>query len=261
MYGAAAGVLQTSTGGGPPPDQILAAIGVSDGAATTAAVSSTVGVIELLSSTPSDHASTAADPWDATIAIPTGTGRVLLDILMPLDLNTGVTDKLDPGVVDDDLTQQDFVAQGVSRLECWRLLDAAITASGSKILRYDASASTRGFRQIIILRGAAQTISIGKIAASSTSSNINVSVTRASGSFPIGSMVFAFLAGDGAAQTVTVTGDAALVRTLSAPNPDATFYYATGTLATAKATVTVGFDPQFNIVARAEMVVVVEPAP
>ena len=212
-----------------------------------------------------DRKGTLVDPVDATgVVIPSGENRVLLDLITHsfalADGGDILTDVLGPGGVAVGLTNIVDVRSGVGgTCEIWRLLESSMPAAGSYTLRADFGVLTDAAREVVVLENANQTLTDNGVSGANVST-LAVSVTRASGQFPIGSKIYAICTHGGVATFASVTGDAILVR------QDVTGWsggnghcFAKGTLTTAKSPVTVTFNLSAAEVRVSAAIVVVEP--
>lgn len=190
-----------------------------------------------------DHNSTdTADPWDDDVTVPTGSNRVLLD-LMGVS-NPGVhTGRLDPAGDNIALTPLTGSPAGAGATDENALGFVLVEASfpgtnGTKNLRCDWASSHRGGRRVIFLRNAAQTVeSAGN---SITGGALTVSLTRSSGTFPTGSRVYACMYAQSTG-TYTITGNVTEVVDVDITTDNDSWAFAAGTLGSATATVTATF--------------------
>lgn len=220
---------------------------------------------EQMFSTAQDRAVGAeADPWDATVAIPSGDNRVLLEFGL-WQGNAPLSVALDPGGLSQALTQVFSDSQSGEVIELRVLLEADMPAAGNYTSRWDWDSARNGARQSICLRGASQTIASGHNSSGTSGAAITATATRASGNFPAGSKIYAW--GRGAPSTTitwTVTGDVTEVAERmpgTGANPaNDKGVYAEGTVATPASSVTATFTASSSVTRRVAGIVVVEPA-
>ena len=200
-----------------------------------------------------------ADPWDDTVNIIAGSNRVLLDLLgNDDDLLSAVA--LDPAGDNIALAALTGSPQAFASIRANGavLLEANFPGTtGNKTLRADWAGVTFGARRTILLENASQTVfSAGNAVDNNTT--LVLSITRPTGDFPIGSIIYAFMFGE-AAGAYTVTGDATEVDD-DQVSTNRQWVFAKGTLGAANATVSVTFDrDDVGTVQKQGLIIVVEP--
>lgn len=218
---------------------------------------------EEVSSTSANHSS-ASTTWDDTITVPTGTSRLILDILGITSLSAQASsDVLDPGGAADALTKivdsDDVSGGGTVEDTLWQLAEADIDASGSATLRATISVSDTGFRRILILRGASSTIESAVEDYGDNAGSRTTTLTRSSGSFPTGSRVYVFVHSSPAhGGTSGFSGTATLVENVTIDNN--LWIWGEATLGAPSASVTVTYDPDYGVSEWIQGIFVVEPA-
>ena len=216
-----------------------------------------------------DQKTVAVTPIDASdIVIPGTTGRLILDFLAEGDWGgsngTASSDKIDPDGVATPLDQLLIAATettGNTKVQLWRLPQSTMPAVGTYVLRATYGVVLTIFRQVIVLQGAAQTIAVNGTNLTSAST-ISVTVTRASGSFPEGSILYAVCADGQGGQAYTVTGDASKVREdITGWTGGRGYCFAKGTLGALAASMSVTFTTAASVNRLACVAAVVEPSP
>lgn len=217
----------------------------------------------------------ATDPRDATITVPTGTGRYVFGFVgfdgdASANSTTGVS-TFDPGGANQTtLTKDESVDAAADNNTIMQLFGTALGAGvpdGSETLRYDqadagGNPSKRGPREIVIVRGAG---------AYSTGSNghdantaLTVTINRdGGGNFPTGSLVYAALYAEATGVGYAVSGNATEVRDIDCPGGNLRRYvFAKGTLGSPAASASVTFtrDGGAVVVQKAAVGLVVETA-
>lgn len=218
------------------------------------------------SSTKFARDTTAADPWDDTVTIPSGSNRILLDFIGVQDPQT-TTSTLDPASENITLTQDTNspAAASVSdeNVLLFRLLEASFGTTGAKTLRANLIGARVGRRRVVILSGASQTLFSAK-GTTTVIGLFTVTCSRGAGTFPAGSRVYAAAFFQQGAGNITVGGDVtelddeAVASATSSLQDKWTF--ATGILTAAQASVNATFQLASDTGRRKQaIVVVVEP--
>lgn len=243
----------------------LSASEVSDlynaGAGCVSTIAPPVGAEEV-SSSAADHIP-SENPWNDTVAIPSGSNRILLDFLaFSGTLAAAGNDRLDPTGANTALTLNTTVpVQSGNQLASYYLLEASMPSAANYALRYTSDAAEDGFRQIVTLRNARQAISYGQNSTGTASASaISATATRnGGGSFPAGTRVYGVLMDGDGGDTYTVTGDATEVRDLGGTSAGDRFVFASGVLTGSAASVSVTFTPSGTVNRKVCVVVAVEP--
>lgn len=195
------------------------------------------------SSTNGDKITTAVDPWDVTITIPSASARILLDLTGATNGGSGsgtrvLSSTLDPAGGNDALASLGEGFNGVTGCQAWVLKEADMPAASNYTLRVDLDAAHTGRRQSVVLSGADQ--SAGGVVVDTDSGTTGNRVCTLSGTFPVGTRVYGMCSGNGD-NAWTVTGDATEIRDGLAESGGDNVVYAEGVLGTEQSTVTVTF--------------------
>lgn len=226
---------------------------------------------ELVASTVGDETS-AADPWVQAITMPTGTSKLVVDVMCVMNVSADATsDTLDPGGADDALSiviEHNGGAPGISSTNpaiassIWRLYDADMSATGGVDASAAITASSVGFRHLFMYHGALQSVEGALYNASGYPSAQPASLTKSAGTFAAGSHVYGFTAWtpSQAMDGGYPTGDALTVVRADVPIGALRFWLYSGVLGGAQATVTFTSKPTFGTSYRIAGIFVVEPA-
>ena len=213
------------------------------------------------SSVSADHAGTAEDPWDdANVALPDGSNRLLLSLASFFRIG-GVTLSsvtYDPTGTPASLSFNVSTQGGNNASDA--VLKEADMPGSDNTLRHDFSDTCDGHQQIIGLCNASQTIFSEGNNVTSTDT-ITVTLNRPSGSFSPYSKVYAIcMSGDDDAGW-TVSGDVSEDREVGGTVSGDRTIFASGSLLSAKSSVSVTFDAPVSQARICARIVVVEPAP
>jgi len=206
----------------------------------------------------------ASNPWTITdLAIPAGSNRLLVDLVC-FEGGPPTSDVLDPGGGDEQaLTLSEQSSATNEELCLFTLLAAGLPAAGAYDLAVTHTLAETGRRRTLAFSGAQQTVYSGA-AVDSGDAVLVVSVTHPTGTFPVGSRVYAwFVDGDATPGVAswTVTGDAAKTREIAVSGVVTDkFVEAEGVLGAAKATVSVTFTGSEAVDRLEAVLIVVVPA-
>ncbi len=185
----------------------------------------------------------SVDPWDASIDIPAGSGRVVLD-MAAFSGAASAGNILDPGGLGAALTKLFTTSTGNENLEVHRGLNGILPATATGMtLRHDHQAAEQGRRRVMVFGGARQEVQFVQPGPGGSQHTIelNAPAYAGGGDWPVNTYMHAMLVGQSNALSWAVADDLTLIRETTLVTTVNRFVEASGVLTAPKASPRVTF--------------------